>query len=102
MIEKLKVLEAAATPGPWTNAEVWCDQNSGSDSTTEWKAYRADADFITTLRTVAPELIRLWEAVDVLCNPPADLPATDLIQLAVVKDCLNWLNDKAATITPKG
>lgn len=88
MIEKLKALEAAATPGPWTNAEVWCDQNSGSDSTTEWKAYRADADFITALRPVAHELIRLWEA----CN-------TEKFHAClgdIAEEALDAINHKAA------
>lgn len=109
--EEMKALEAAATPGKWFTQDEWEEGALGIMSwapddggetlhqiTRHYVVDEYDARFIVRLRNLSPELIALWEACDVLVNPPPDCPGTDLAQLAVVKDCLNWLNAKAETI----
>ena len=55
-------------------------------------------NLLSAMRRLSPELIALWQSVNVLCYPPADCPATCLTQLAVVRENLDWLNSKLADL----
>ena len=87
-IETLRAMEAKATPGPWTyrNCSPVCDEDGNwfatgpghdeedhDDPEGAELAAQHDAALIATLRTVAPELLALWEAVEAVnrehCNP---------------------------------
>lgn len=60
MIEKLKALEAAATPGPWPPEGLFdLDQR------------KANLALVEALRNLAPEIIAVLEAVESLDGPDA-------------------------------
>ena len=120
-LKTLKNIEAAASPAPWkpncvheTEGEgAWgagplCEpstpediercENGDWDQEAQESLADEDAALIADLRNLAPEIIALWQAVNLLCYPPADCPATCLTQFQVVRENLDWLNSKLADI----
>ena len=103
-LETLRRLHEAATPGPWGSFTM-LSKPTHSFIEAPWdiiaeECATSDAHLIVTLRNLAPELIALLEAVEVLCNPPKDCPATCLDQMAVVRDCNEWLRAKLREVKP--
>jgi len=104
-LRALKRLEREATPLPWRikqddkYSDSYGIESDGTCGLHPDEPFRRDdADLITTLRNLSPEIIALWQSVQVLCYPPADLPGTDLKQLVVVRENLDGLNSKLEDI----
>lgn len=105
-IEKLKALEADATPAPWFH-ELYGDgafrvgshrwENpivASRNETATPEASHADAALISAVRTLAPELIALWGAASRYAKTDETKDARAF--LAAIDD----LNAKAAEILP--
>ena len=98
MIDKLKLLESKAHPGPWTHNYsaaihgpiVWqCETMHIYD---EGGHSPDDAAFIVAFRNLAPQLIALWES----CN--AMQTTWDSRAFVSNREALRALNAKAAEV----
>jgi hypothetical protein len=81
-LDRLRELEAKATPGPWVDGHRPDGDGLVNFSThpTHSPEYRANLQLVEALRNLAPELIRLWEACEAWENDPLclrDDPETD-------------------------
>lgn len=91
MIEKLKALEAAATPRPWEGVKHLDDVHTTTMYLSKEDTYLAD-----TLRNLAPELIALWEAQLAWKECDPDGPCKE--RLEAIDAALDALNAKAAEV----
>ena len=116
-IAGLKDLEKQATPRPWRadwgnipdepmwrsggpvhececeDCEGYCDEPGGPLE----EAAARDAELLTTLRNLAPELLDLWDACNEMDGIGAEHPMRSF-RAECVKTALNALNEKAATM----
>ncbi len=93
-IEKLKVLEAAADPAPWHDDIYGLVAADGKDAIYYEGVSPENLTLVEVLRNLAPELIALWEAANILNGDCATFTG-DTPRVLVA---LNALNAKAAEV----